>query len=70
MSSPNSSAVSVSSSLSVSDDNGFEHFIPSIARCLVDLLHLLNVVDAVTPVFRCDTGKSFPDHLFDDLSKS
>ena len=47
------------------DDNGFDHLIPSNVRCPVDLLHLLNVVDAVTPMFRCDTGKSFLDHLFD-----
>ena len=25
----------------------------------------LNVIDTVTPVFRCDTGRSFLDHLFD-----
>ena len=48
-----------------SDDNGFEHLIPSNVRCPVHLLHLLNADDAVTPVFLCDTGKSFLDHLFD-----
>ena len=29
---------------SQSDDNGFEHLIPSNVRCPVDLLHLLNLV--------------------------
>ena len=48
-----------------SDDNGFDHLIPSNVRCPVDLLNLLNVVDAVTPGFLCNTGKSFLDHLFD-----
>ena len=40
-----------------SDDNGFEHLIPSNVRCPVDLLHLLNVVDSGQS--RCPTASAF-----------
>ena len=37
----------------------------SISSLAMSDAHLLNVVDAVTPVFRCDTVKSFLDNLCD-----